>query len=135
MTWAWKPDPKPYSLVKKHRVVITIPRPVFVRVYEESGCKSNYKGKEEGGGGRQNTHKISKRVLALMMKGLEYEKIEGTLAPKAAPVIVKEAFTPSAPINVGAPVAISDVLYCHERPMVDYGTFWYCMVGNEKVLK
>ena len=62
-----------------------------------------------------------RRLIDLVKKGLLYEKQFVNNSPDAKVV----------PIHVvgGAPPV------CHERPMVDYGDCWYCLVGSHKVAK
>lgn len=91
----------------KNKFFVNVPADVYDVLFEE------------------NPRPSQARLSELLRKGLEYERMKRSVpdlpqdeAPRAEP----------KPAGEGVPV-------CHDRPMVDYGDFWHCMIGQETVPK
>jgi hypothetical protein len=82
---------------------------------------------------KKHIHAIQRRIVELAKKGLEYERMRLSVGVEDVPVGSADRSVPRPPESV--PVGDDRNLICCDRPMVDYGTFWSCMVCGKVVPK
>lgn len=111
-----------YQYKQWHIVRMRVPNDVYMPIYDSVPARYGRRNRSE-----RDYVVLSKRFVELITKGLKFEQMEKVSGGKT--------FEPSTPIIANKPLTIHGALYCHERPMVDYGDFWMCMVGGEKILK
>lgn len=117
----YKDDSRP---IRKgmHKVYVNMPAEIYIPIRRAASPYIN--------GGMYCFREISRRIVELVEKGLEYERMQASV-PGVGPVAEVEV----APQNGNRHSHIGATPVCHGRPMADYGTFWCCMVGQETVPK